>query len=115
MKYRVGTKITFEAAHYLPMYSGECRRLHGHTYTVIVEVEGKPKNGMVLDFKTLRQKIKGIISNLDHYDLNTMIDYPTAENIATWIFKRLKEELPDLYKVRVYEGLNNYAEVYRDS
>ena len=44
-------EFEFDAAHYLPEYNGKCERLHGHTYKLVVKVEGTPdKEGMVIDF-----------------------------------------------------------------
>lgn len=41
-------EFEFDAAHYLPEYNGKCERLHGHTYKLVVKVEGTPdKEGMI--------------------------------------------------------------------
>ena len=48
-------EFEFDAAHYLPEYNGKCERLHGHTYKLVVKVEGTPdKEGMVIDFIRLK-------------------------------------------------------------
>ncbi len=58
--------ITFSACHFLPGHS-KCNRLHGHNYTIHLEIEGEPqKNGMVYDFVDLKSKIKEIALELDH-------------------------------------------------
>ena len=105
----------FDAAHYLPNYEGKCSRMHGHTYRLIVEVEGKPnpKTGMVIDFSILKDIInEHILIYLDHQILNAVIKNPTAENIATWIKEKLiNSGYFDNFKINVtvYEGLNNSA------
>ena len=44
-------EFDFDAAHYLPAYNGKCEHLHGHTYKLVVKVEGTPDHeGMVIDF-----------------------------------------------------------------
>lgn len=35
-------EFEFDAAHYLPEYNGKCERLHGHTYKLVVKVQGTP-------------------------------------------------------------------------
>lgn len=52
-------EFEFDAAHYLPEYNGKCERLHGHTYKLVVKVEGTPdKEGMVIDFIRLKNIVK---------------------------------------------------------
>lgn len=57
---RITRHYRFEAAHRLPHHAGKCRRLHGHSYEVVVELDGEPRpvdgasdEGMVLDFGDL--------------------------------------------------------------
>ena len=54
---RVTKEFTFEAAHALYNYDGQCSNIHGHSYRLFVTVKGSPvsdinhpKNGMVMDF-----------------------------------------------------------------
>ena len=35
----IGKTFTFEAAHWLPHHPGKCWKLHGHTWTVEVELK----------------------------------------------------------------------------
>jgi 6-pyruvoyltetrahydropterin/6-carboxytetrahydropterin synthase len=100
------TTKTFEASHQLEGM-GKCANLHGHTYRVEVWVDydyGKK----VFDFGL----IKEIIEGLDHKHLNDIIKYPTAEGIVKYILAEIELKNPDfnLLKVRVWEGLDNYAE-----
>ena len=49
-------EFEFDAAHYLPSYNGKCEHLHGHTYKLVVKVDGRPDmEGMVLDFSLLKK------------------------------------------------------------
>ena len=100
----------FDAAHYLPNYPGKCANLHGHTYRVIIEIDGQVKeNGMIEDFTTLKTYIqKTILDILDHTLLNELFDNPTCENIAKWIKQQLLKRYNKV-NVTVYEGLHNAA------
>ena len=52
-------EFEFDAAHYLPEYNGKCERLHGHTYKLVVKVQGTPDHeGMVIDFIRLKNIVK---------------------------------------------------------
>ena len=75
-------EFEFDAAHYLPEYNGKCERLHGHTYKLVVKVEGTPdKEGMVIDFIRLKNIVKEeVLSKLDHACLNDILKQPSAEN-----------------------------------
>ena len=68
-------EFEFDAAHYLPEYNGKCERLHGHTYKLVVKVEGTPdKEGMVIDFIRLKNIVKEeVLSKLDHACLNDIL------------------------------------------
>lgn len=61
-------KFRFEAAHRLPeAYSGRCRGLHGHSYTVEVFIEGDvDRGGMVVDFGKVKRVIGKFIDRFDH-------------------------------------------------
>lgn len=57
--------LRFDAAHFIPGHE-KCSRLHGHTYTVDLEVEGPIRDGMVLDFAKAKAVIREVIADLDH-------------------------------------------------
>ncbi len=90
-------------------YESKCANLHGHNLLVTVYCKAKEpnKDGMVMDFKHIKQKIHGY---LDHGNLNELLPFnPTAENIAKWIVA----QFPECYKAHVQESEGNIA-VYCD-
>jgi 6-pyruvoyltetrahydropterin/6-carboxytetrahydropterin synthase len=102
-------EFTFESAHRLPNVPAghKCARLHGHSYRVEVHVRGEVDAtlGWVVDFATLKDAFEPLRQRLDHYYLNEIdgLDNPTSENLARWIWQRLKPALPLLSKVVVRE------------
>lgn len=99
----------FEAAHLLPNLpeSHKCRRLHGHSFMVEVAVTGPldPKLGWVIDYAEISNAFKPLYEQLDHYYLNEIagLENPTSENVAVWIWEKLKPRLPLLNEVVVAE------------
>jgi 6-pyruvoyltetrahydropterin/6-carboxytetrahydropterin synthase len=99
----------FEAAHLLPNLpvGHKCRRLHGHSFLVRIAVRGSVNvlTGWVMDFSDIKQAFQPLLNRLDHYYLNDIegLDNPTAENLAQWIWQRLKPALPALSKVEILE------------
>ena len=102
-------EFTFDSAHSLPHVPEEhkCRRVHGHTYRLKVFVEGPlvPRLEWVMDFTDIKDAVKPVVKQLDHYYLNDIngLENPTCENIAVWIWDRLKERLPQLKRIEVFE------------
>jgi len=102
-------EFSFEAAHLLPDVPPDhkCARLHGHSFTVKISVEGhvEENSGWVMDFADISSAFKPICKELDHYYLNEIegLENPTSENIARWIWERLKPTLPQLFEVEVRE------------
>jgi 6-pyruvoyltetrahydropterin/6-carboxytetrahydropterin synthase len=72
-----------------------------------VHVSGNvdPRAGWVMDFGEIKAAFKPLLDRLDHYYLNEIegLENPTSENLARWIWKRLKPALPNLSKVVVKE------------
>ncbi len=99
----------FEAAHVLPHHPGKCSRLHGHSYRLEVAVEGPlrvdgPAQGMIVDFDDISAVVKpAVIERLDHHSLNDLMPNPTAEHIAIWIWRELRDRLNGLSEVVVWE------------
>lgn len=116
---RVCKSFSFGAAHYLPNYEGKCQNLHGHTWTLEVEVEGPVRvdSGMVVDFVHLKNLVNDeVIGKLDHTLLNDTIGNPTCENLLEWIWTRLSplgswQGVVMLRRLRLYEATDSYAEM----
>ena len=125
-------RLHFNAAHRLhnPARSdewntstfGACNNpnFHGHNYELEVMVEGDidPDTGYVLDVMVLRQVVEAeVLSQLDHRNLNLDVPWfrnhiPSAENIAVYIWERIKDKLPSgrLKRVRLWETPRNWVD-----
>lgn len=57
--------FNFDYAHILPR-TQKCSVMHGHTSSVLVEVVGRPIDGMVVDFGVAKEIIRDAIRSLDH-------------------------------------------------
>ncbi len=80
---------SFSAAHKLPDYQGPCHDLHGHTWKAVFVLEGPvKKDGMVCDFKVVKKQLDALLP--DHQFLNDLIKNPTAENLAQFLFDRVR-------------------------
>lgn len=104
--YYVSKRLEIAGAHRLTLdYESKCQNLHGHNWIIIVYCKSDKldKNGMVIDFK----HIKNMISDkLDHQYINEIVNFnPTAENMAKWIH----DQIPNCYKVSVQESEGNIA------
>jgi 6-pyruvoyltetrahydropterin/6-carboxytetrahydropterin synthase len=102
-------EFKFEAAHRLPNLPAEhkCSRLHGHSFSVELHVTGPvdPELGWIIDFGNIKKAFKPHLELLDHHYLNEIegLENPTSENIAVWIWNRVKPILPILSGVVVRE------------
>jgi 6-pyruvoyltetrahydropterin/6-carboxytetrahydropterin synthase len=73
---------------------------------VALHVEGPVgADGWVMDFATLAAAFRPILEQLDHRNLNEIagLDNPTSENLARWIWERLKPRLPGLRQIVIRE------------
>ncbi len=65
----------------------------------------QPQAGWVQDFSELSLAFKPLYEALDHRYLNDVsgLENPTSENLARFVWRRLKPELPGLSKVVIHE------------
>jgi 6-pyruvoyltetrahydropterin/6-carboxytetrahydropterin synthase len=111
-------EFTFEAAHRLPNVPADhkCARLHGHSFRIELHVRGSigEDSGWVMDFADMKQAFQPILDQLDHRFLNEVdgLSNPTSENIARWIWRRLRSRLRGLSQVVVRETCSSGC-IYR--
>ena len=66
----VAKNFKWESAHRLPGHESKCRHIHGHSYKMIVELEGEPgPDGLVIDFQEIKRAISPFVDLLDHSTL----------------------------------------------
>jgi 6-pyruvoyltetrahydropterin/6-carboxytetrahydropterin synthase len=127
-------KAEFSASHYYwndawspeenQRVFGKCanKNGHGHNYTLEVTVAGNvdETSGFVVDLKQLKEVMEREVVNVyDHRHLNKEVPefakaIPTTENIAIAVWKRLEGKISGakLYRVRVYEMPDLFADYY---
>jgi 6-pyruvoyltetrahydropterin/6-carboxytetrahydropterin synthase len=109
MTIEIFKEFSFEAAHKLPNVPAghKCGRLHGHTFYAKLYVTGNidPHTGWVMDFADIKTIFQPIYAQLDHYYLNDIpgLENPTSENLAVWIWEKVKPLLPTLSAVEIRE------------
>lgn len=145
---QITRKVEFDAGHRIPNHESKCRNIHGHRYVLEVTIEGpvnpnrgETDDGMIVDFGNLKQILHELI--VDPWDHSFLVaksdvemlraldampashktvvldDVPTAENLATLIFRRVYGYMEEhdspcsLVKVRLYETPNCYADCVR--
>ena len=102
-------EFSFESAHFLPNVPDghKCGRMHGHSYTVEVQVRGAVDGhtGFVQDFGDISAVFAPIDKQLDLRLLNEIpgLENPSSEHLARWIWDRLKDDLPLLHAIVVSE------------
>ncbi len=117
--YEITVTSHFSGAHRLRYLHGKCEELHGHNWKIEVSVSSNRlgKEGIVMDFGILKQKVEKVLKVLDHTYLNDLSHFsgiePSSENIAKYIFDRLKLELKGyqgkLKKVTAWESETSRA------
>lgn len=135
----IAKEFTFEASHILPNHPGKCSNLHGHSWRLIVYVEGKvdPQTGMVCDYADLKAGVEPVIGDLDHAHLGawetrtaTISDpvstksvewldpygnfNPTCENLLIAIGKQLIKRSVIFSRLTLCETVNTSASITRE-
>lgn len=98
--YELTVQTEFSAAHALRGYPGKCARLHGHNFKVEVTVCGAELDelGMLVDFQTIKARLREITEAFDHRILNDLPPFakqnPTAENLARYLYEQMRDSAP---------------------
>ncbi len=136
--------IQWDMGHRVLNHRSVCKGIHGHRYKAEICLEGElivdsglSEEGMVIDFSDIKKIAQKFIQNkLDHGFMvwdqdDELLDFfkhskghklvivsftPTAENVAAYIFKKLKNEFSDKFKtglhlhsVKLWETPSSYA------
>jgi len=134
---KISKEFRWEMGHRLPFHEGLCKNIHGHSYYLVVEVEGElNENGMVIVFYDLSKAVKPIIDEFDHAFMcwendkevknfleklnmkRVIVNYhSTVENICNDFTSRISGELNKIQgskfisvTVRISETPNSSAE-----
>ena len=134
--YRLKTSAAFDSAHFLAGYNGKCANIHGHRWTLGVEVESGEllsdgeKRGMIIDFGDLKKAVRELADSFDHaliyeegslrpatvatlneenFRLIEVPFRPTAENFARFFCEKLTAQGLPISSVTVYETPENCA------
>jgi 6-pyruvoyltetrahydropterin/6-carboxytetrahydropterin synthase len=123
--FEITVEASFSSGHFLRDYHGKCENPHGHNYRVLVTLAGEQlePNGLLLDFKLLKQVLRPTVEYLDHRMINDLEPFtslnPSAENLAKYFFDCTAAELQQMTSGRVrvkdctlYETATSFARYY---
>ena len=139
---RVTKEFSFEMAHALQNYDGECVNIHGHTYHLsvtiigpVADMAGSPGDGMVVDFGVVKKIVQEhVLDTFDHALVLHAADkrvealkttgtrmiltpyQPTAENLILDFVSRIQKVIGKnliLHSVSLRETATSFAEWYR--
>lgn len=123
--FEVTVQAGFSSGHFLRDYYGKCENPHGHNYRVLVTLVGEEleSNGLLLDFKLLKQVLRPTVQYLDHNMINDLEPFttlnPSAENLAKYFFEKTADQLHEMTNGRVrvkdcvvYETDTSFARYY---
>jgi 6-pyruvoyltetrahydropterin/6-carboxytetrahydropterin synthase len=141
--------IQWDMGHRVLNHRSICKGLHGHRYKAEICIEGAlntdpgcSEEGMVIDFADIKKTAQKFIQEkLDHAFMvwnedQELIEFfnnskghkavivpftPTAENVAAYIFQKLRHEFIDIFKtglhlhsIKLWETPSSYA-LYEES
>lgn len=131
---KIAKEFHWEMGHRLPEHFGKCKNIHGHSYKMIIELDGEvQESGMVMDYYDLKKFVFPIVEKLDHafmvYEKDkeiisflekmnskkVVVNFQsTVENICRYFLNEIrKTDFPSnikSVKVRIYETHDDYAE-----
>ena len=121
---KIGKVIQWDMGHRVLNHRSVCKGLHGHRYKAeicvegnLIEEKGASEEGMVIDFADIKKVAQKFIQEeLDHAFMvwdrdHELLEFfkssqghkpvivpfsPTAENVAAYIFNKLKDKFTDV-------------------
>ena len=104
--FTISVETHFWAAHQILLPDGSKEPLHHHNWLVTADVGSDRLNDMavVMDFHELKQMVDNIAAEFDNKALNEtgcfQQNKPSAENVAKYIYDKLRNGLPEGVKLR---------------
>jgi len=95
----------FRASHQLTLPDGSKEPVHQHDWVVTADVSSERLNnmGVVMDFQILQAMIDKTVAGFDNTALESSSYFqqnnPSAENVAKYIYEKLRIELPEDVKL----------------
>ena len=105
----ISKDFDFESAQSLPQFPAghKCRNVHGHSFKITVSVRGPvdEASGLFYDHAAISDAMRPIVQQLDHAYLNDIsgLENPTIENMAAWLWHRLRSDCPGLCEIVIHE------------
>lgn len=117
-------EFRWEMGHRLPFHTGLCKNIHGHSYRMIVSLEGMlDESGFVIDYFDVKNIVQPLVDKLDHSFLcssddsmvlnfleknglkHVVVEFnTTAENIALWFAEQIKQQFlnfKNIYSIEI--------------
>ena len=104
--FTIRVEIRFRASHQLTLPDGSKEPVHHHDWVVTAEVGSKKLDnmGVVMNFQKLKAMMESAVADFDNAAVES-VDYfrqnnPSAENVARYIYEKLRIGLPRGVKLR---------------
>ncbi len=104
--FTISVETYFWASHQLLLPEGSKEPVHHHNWLVTADVGSDKLNSMavVMDFQELKAMVDNIAANFNNKALDEtgyfQQNYPSAENVAKYIYDKLRTQLPEGVRVR---------------
>jgi len=104
--FTISVKRHFWASHQLTLPDGSKEPIHHHDWVVTASLSSEKLNnmGVVMNFQTLQAMIDKTVAGFNNTALESIGYFqqnnPSAENVAKYIYEKLRIELPEGVKLR---------------
>lgn len=104
--FTISVETHFRASHQLILPDGSKESPHNHEWQVRANVSSDMLNniGIVMNFHKLKELLRNCVAELDNTALEKVSHFrqnnPTAENVAKYIYDKLKSRLPQGVKLQ---------------